>query len=320
MYNSNIENSGSSEATFLNIIRMRAKYQPEKIAFTFIPGKNDAKKNLSYYELDKNIRRIASLLQGKKIKGERAILLFENEQDLIENLAGCLYAGVIAVPVYPPDTSKLVTSLQRIKVITDDSQAKIILASSRVMEIIISASKDSAYIRKHTGGIQPKEEMLKKLALNLLDTALWVNTEVQTPGIETLWVDPGIRTGDPAYIQYTSGSTGVPKGVVISHENILINSRMKADAFEVTSEWGCVSWLPLYHDMGLVGGVFQSLYSGFTSTLMPASTFLTHPLRWLKTISEIRDKPVVSGGPNFAYELCCRRIPASEISNLNLSN
>ncbi len=132
------------------------------------------------------------------------------------------------------------------------------------------------------------------------------------------WHTPGINPESLAFLQYTSGSTGVPKGVMVSHGNILHNSEYIKQAFELNSDSVSVSWLPNFHDMGLIDGILQPLYSGFLGVLMPPQFFLQRPLRWLKAITHYR--ATHSGGPNFAYDLCVRKVTNEQKESLDLSS
>ncbi len=149
----------------------------------------------------------------------------------------------------------------------------------------------------------------------------WMATDNSEGNYEDKWKHPQITPETTAYLQYTSGSTGTPKGVIITHQNLVHNTNMIFKGFGLENDdYEGVIWLPIYHDMGLVGGILEPIFAGFHCTLLSPIDFLKRPLRWLQIISDIKDKKVVSGGPNFAYDLCLRATNQQKRENLDLSN
>ena len=195
---------------------------------------------------------------------------------------GCLYAGAIAVPAYPPRRNR---NMERIQAISDDAIAKAALTVHEVLDRMDSSSLDSA----------PHLKDLK-----------WIATNRLSLDEADRWEMPDIGSDDLAVLQYTSGSTGQPKGVMLSHKNIMHNVGLITHAFDSYREMIALSWLPSYHDMGLIGGFCKPLFCGRPSVLMSPMAFLQKPLRWLRAITEF--EATIAGGPNFAYELCLQKI------------
>jgi acyl-CoA synthetase (AMP-forming)/AMP-acid ligase II len=282
-------------STLVEILRGRALDQPDRRAYTFLVDGETEEIHLTYGELDRQARVVAATLQDRKAEGERALLLYPPGLDYIAALFGCLYAGVTAVPVYPPDPSRLQRTLPRLQAIAKDSQSKIVLTTERMYDMgnfFLEQAPD-----------------LKRLS--------WLTTDGSTEGTEDGWRTPGLSSEALAVLQYTSGSTGSPKGVMLSHRNLLHNSAQIAEKFGHTPLSQGVIWLPPYHDMGLIGGILQPLCAGFPCTLMSPLHFLQKPIRWLEAVT--RYGATTSGGPNFAYELCVRKIPPERRAGLDLS-
>ena len=277
--------------SLLEILSYRAQYQPNKQAYIFLQnGEADLTTSITYAELDKRARVIASYLQS--YRGERALLLYPSGLEFITAFFGCLYAGVVAVPIYPPKHNQ---KLYRLLSIVNDAQAKVALTTTSILSDIEKRWEEEAELSH----------------LN------WVATDT----IETNYQDFILKSVTPenlAFLQYTSGSTGMPKGVIISHGNLMHNEQMIQQAFGHTADTIVVGWLPFYHDMGLIGNVLQPLYLGKPAILMSFVTFLQKPIRWLQAIS--RYKATTSGGPNFAYDLCLKKIKPEQLAELDLSS
>jgi natural product biosynthesis luciferase-like monooxygenase protein len=280
-------------ATLVDLLCWRAAEQPNRLAYTFLADGESQETRLTYGELDRCARSGAALLRSLGVSGERVLLFYPPGLDYIAAFFACLYAGAIAVPVYPPRQNK---TLSRISAITADAQPAVALTTSQILSRIsplFASASDLASMR-------------------------WLALEVEATGAEDEWREPSLTGDSLAFLQYTSGSTGAPKGVMLSHRNLLHNSTLLRHFFEYTSESRCVSWLPVYHDMGLIGGVLQPLHGGFPCTLMSPVSFLQRPVRWLEAISRYR--ATISGGPNFAYELCVRKVSPEQAATLDLSS
>ena len=277
----------------LEALRAKARQSPERRAFTFLLNGEAEGDSLTYAQLDCRARAISGLLRGHGAVGERALLLFPPGLEFITAFLGCLYAGVTAVPAYPP---KLSRAQQSLRSIVRDTQPKAVLTSGALM-----ARVDSLISR-----------------VPELQAVQWLATDAIGDEPAGVWEEPDIRSDTLAFLQYTSGSTSAPKGVEVTHGNLLHNEEMIRLAFEQTEDSVVVSWLPLYHDMGLIGGVLQPLFVGAQCVLMSPQAFLQRPMRWLEAISNYR--ATTSGGPNFAYDLCVRRSSSERRIKLDLSS
>ncbi|MFN6484872.1 MULTISPECIES: condensation domain-containing protein [unclassified Nostoc] len=279
-------------STVVELLRYRSVEQGNTEAFTFLHDGEAQAATLNYRELDRYSRAIASQLQILKLTG-RALLLYPPGIDYLPAFFGCLYAGVVAVPAYPPRNQR---NTPRILAILKDAQTAVILTTTAILSQLKSLLADKFD----------------------LDSIRWLTTDNLAPGIEEAWQEPLIDIDTLAFLQYTSGSTGIPKGVMLSHGNLLHNAVVTRQYMEHSANSKFVSWLPVYHDMGLIGGVLQPLYGGFPCMMMPPAAFLQRPYRWLQAISRYRG--TTSGAPNFAYELCIEKITPEQRSTLDLSS
>ncbi|NJM88373.1 MAG: fatty acyl-AMP ligase [Hydrococcus sp. RU_2_2] len=279
--------------TLVDLLRYRAIAQPDLKGYTFLTDGETEEVSLTYGELDRKARTIAVYLQSFCDPGDRALLIYPPGLDYIVAFFGCLYAGVIAVPAYPPRPNRLATRLQTM---IADAQPKVALS-----------------VRSVLGNLERQWERSPELK-----TLHWAATDNLDESLADKWQFP-ILSGDTlAFLQYTSGSTAEPKGVAIAHRNLLHNLSWIYRCFEHSPNSTGVIWLPLYHDMGLIGGVLQPLYGGFPVILMSPLMFLQSPIRWLQAIS--RYKANTSGGPNFAYNLVARKVTPEQLTNLDLSS
>ncbi|HET6976590.1 MAG TPA: amino acid adenylation domain-containing protein [Pyrinomonadaceae bacterium] len=278
-------------STFIDLLQYRASKTPDRTAFIFLEDGESETARLTYGELHLRARAIGAWLQLHKAAAERVLLLYPSGLDYIAGLFGCMYAGAIAVPAYPPRHNR---SLDRLEGIINDAQPAFALTTRDIHEKVLD--DDSENLR----GIKIVES-------DRIDKTL---TE--------FWVHPLLGERSLAFLQYTSGSTATPKGVMLTHANLLFNERLIQKIFQQTEKSIVAGWLPLYHDMGLIGSVLQPIYSGSSCVLMPPTAFLQQPIRWLQTIS--RYKATTSGGPNFAYELCVRKIDEEQKATLDLSS
>ena len=276
----------------VQLVRHRARHQPDDVAFTYLVDGDNEQVHLTNKELDRQARAIGAWLESLGLAGERALLLYPAGLEFISAFFGCLYAGVVAVPVYPPRRNR---SMTRIQAIADDAQARVALTTDEVLARVEPIIDDTPHLKGLT----------------------WLTTSRVPEAMENRWGLPDIHGETIAFLQYTSGSTGTPKGVVLNHRNLLHNSALIAYAFEHPRTGLGVFWLPSYHDMGLIGGILQPLYVGRPSILMSPMAFLQKPFRWLSAISRLG--ATTSGGPNFAYDLCVRKITAEERERLDLS-
>lgn len=276
----------------VGVLRDRAVRRPHQRAFTFLVDGEQERSHQNYSQLDRRARAIAADLQSRGLQGERALLLYPSGLDFVAAFFGCLYAGVVAVPAYPPRRNR---NLKRIQSIVSDAAPKIALTTASVFD-----------------RVEPMIQDLPDL------TAMpWLPTDSQVTADPENWQDPGVTESTLAFLQYTSGSTGTPKGVMLSHGNLLHNTAVISEGFQPSHTGDGVTWLPLYHDMGLIGGIIQPIYLGMPNTLMTPTHFLQKPIRWLRALSDTG--AAISGGPNFAYELCVERVTDEEKRSLDLS-
>ncbi|MCP4661793.1 MAG: amino acid adenylation domain-containing protein [bacterium] len=282
----------TSSATFVEISRHRATAQPEQLAFSFLGAGNEATAQLTFEALDRQARAIAVELRRWCSVGDRALLLYPPGLDFIRAFFGCLYAGVVATPAYPPRANQ---KTSRLRAILSDAQAATVLTTQSIRS-----------------GASELEEGWGASALG------WLATDTLGDERAEEWREPAIGADTLALLQYTSGSTGTPKGVMVSHENLIYNQRMLTAGFGTDEDSVVVSWLPLFHDMGLIGKMLHAHFVGVPCYLMSPMSFLKRPFVWLDAISRYR--ATLSGAPNFAYDLCVRRIPDEQAAGLDLSS
>ncbi|HEX8138450.1 MAG TPA: amino acid adenylation domain-containing protein, partial [Pyrinomonadaceae bacterium] len=280
-------------STLIELLRHRALCQAQQEAYTFLLDDESEEARLTYEELDARARAIAAWLQSIVANGDRVLLLYPPGLDYIAAFFGCLYAGAIAVPAYPPKRNR---SLLRLQAIVSDAKAGVALTTGALLSRIVPLFSQNPY----------------------LEPLRWLATDKLEAGSEKDWQEPAISGEDLAFFQYTSGSTGAPKGVMLTHANLLHNAALIYKACGHTPADRYVSWLPTFHDMGFMAGILQPLYGGFPVTGMSPASFLQRPLRWLKAISKYR--ATTSGGPNFAYDLCTRKITPEQRATLDLSS
>ncbi|MCQ8129233.1 non-ribosomal peptide synthetase, partial [Methylomonas rivi] len=281
-----------SAVSLADVLQCRAACHPHRTAYTFLDFGASGPQSLTYAELNRNAKQLAAQLQQLGMRNEPALLLYPPGLDYIVAFFACLYAGTIAVPAYPPSNNR---HMPRLLAILNDSKAKIVLTTGQIAN----------NIRPFAGA---KENWPVKS---------WLQTDGGEPVSAGLWQAPNLQETDLAFLQYTSGSTGEAKGVMISHGNLMANQRLIKQRFGHDERSTVVGWLPLYHDMGLIGNVMQPLYCGAGAILMSPMAFLEKPLRWLQAISDYRAH--TSGGPNFAYELCVQKIDRDALAGIDLS-
>ena len=265
--------------SLVEILKYRAAHQPNQICYEYLRRGELVDDSLNYQALQKRAQTIAFHLKSVGARGGRALLLFSPGLDFISAFFGCLYAGVTAVPAYPPRKNK---KMLRLQAIVRDADATVVLTTADLFE------KVSCWYDQDSP----------------LGQIPWLTTDM-------LAEENFEESSSPhplAFLQYTSGSTGTPKGVVVSQANLMHNLGAIYECFGHNSRSKGVIWLPPYHDMGLIGGVLQPLYGGFAVTLMSPVDFLQKPLRWLQAISTHR--ATTSGGPDFAYDLCVNKAKA----------
>ena len=277
---------------FTDVLQHWAIHRPDDDAFVFTDVESIEEK-LTYAQLWEEVRALAGALQDQcRIRaGDRVLLLYPPGLEFVVGFFACHAAGAIAVPAYPPRRNR---KASRIRSIVVDSDARWALSTQSVVDLL--------------KGDQPHDDLI---GVQLVGT--------DTPAMRDVskWRRPKLQDSSLAVLQYTSGSTGSPKGVMLNHANLIANSELIREGFQPAAGTVCMSWLPTYHDMGLVGGVLMPLYIGRVDVLTSPMTFLQRPLRWLQAIT--RYGVTVSGGPNFAYQLCVDKIPEEELQGIDLS-
>ncbi len=287
-------NPAASLSSWIEVLRLRASGpEPERPAYLFLSDGERESERRTYRDLEQRALALGAALQQRGLAGKRALLLLPPGLAFVDAFLGCLCAGVVAVPAYPPTSDRPTDrTLPRLRAIAADARPAVVLTTAAL-----------------AGFIAPLAAALGASCLAVEEVA---------SDLAASWRDPGITRDTLAFLQYTSGSTATPKGVMISHGNLLANEAMIQAAFEQSAESLIVGWLPLYHDMGLIGNVLQPLYVGAPCVLMSPIAFLQRPRRWLEAIS--RYQATTSGGPNFAYDLCERRIGPADRTGLDLSS
>lgn len=285
--------------SLVELLQEKAIANSQKIAYRFLQNGTTEAGCLTYEELNLQAKAIAFELQSLVSPGSRALLVYSYDAGLefVAAFMGCLYAGVIAVTTTPPNHGKDLAKLAQ-RIIS--SEAEIILTT----EDLIQAVKGKLGTNL---GLLKQFKHIKWFTTNNLDIALANN-----------WKQPIIKADTLAFLQYTSGSTGNPKGVMVTHENILHNQEMIRQGFAHTDSTIVVGWLPLFHDMGLIGNVLQPLYLGTESILMSPVSLAQQPFEWLKAITRYR--ATTSGGPNFGYDLLCLKATPEKLVELDLSS
>ncbi|NES67184.1 MAG: fatty acyl-AMP ligase, partial [Okeania sp. SIO2D1] len=286
-------------STLIDLLQYRSLNQSDRRAYTFLQNGEKEIDSLSYKELDEKARAIAVELQKQQVGNkERALLLYPQGLEFIAALFGCLYAGVVAIPAPPPDPIRLKRTLPRLEAIVKDAQASVILTDfSKYSQLQETTSQLSSEFRN----------------------IKWIVSDKISHQLAQEWQKPtDINSETLAYLQYTSGSTSTPKGVMLTHQNLIHHSSYIKEAWGYTSDSIATTWVPHFHDYGLVDGLIQPLYSGIPCYVMSPIAFYMRPIRWLQTISRYR--VTHTQGPNFAYEHCLRRTTSEQRANLDLSS
>lgn len=283
-------------SSLVDLLRRRSEKQSDQLIYRFLENGEDQQETISYQELDRRARAVGALLQSAAKTGDRALILYSPGLDFTVAFWGCLYAGIIAVPVYPPHPLRIEKSLPIVLRIAADAGPSVALVSTSLLEGI-----------KARPAVHAKFRNIHLLATDKPGMDKWAGHWQQTP----------VQREDVAFLQYTSGSTTTPKGVILSHSNLLHNMDLIGKCFGVSETTHGVSWLPPYHDMGLIGCILQPVFSGISVTLMSHMMFLQRPLRWLQAISKFGG--TINGAPNFAYELCVKKVSPEQKEQLDLS-
>ena len=280
--------------TIVDVLRQRAELTPHKRVFLFLERGEHEGASFTYAQLDRRARAIGSRLAAVGARGKQVLLANPPGLEFVANFFGCLYAGAVAVPA----CSSLLSTRKhdRLRAIVEEAEVEFILTAS---------TKSLISFRESIAG----EEWASRVTLLATD---------EVPESEAAeWSPTNGGADNVAYIQYSSGSTSSPKGVVISHRNVMCNQWMFQQAFRTSEDSVVVSWLPHFHDMGLVAVMQRAIYVGMSVVMMAPIEFIRRPVQWLRAISRYRGS--ISVAPNFAYDLCVERVKEEEISALDLS-
>jgi len=281
--------------SIIELIRFRAQHQANDIAYVHIKDKKDQKEIITYGEFEQRIKSLSAKLQSYNVQGERIVLMYPSGIDYIVAYFAVIFSGAIAVPVYEPRQS---SHFARLTNILEDASPKILLMSDKTVTVT-----SQALMNELTG-----------YGAELLITD---KPGFRLPPADS-WQPVSLENNDIVFLQYTSGSTGNPKGVMVSNGNILHNSRQIFHATKPDAHFCCVSWLPPYHDMGLIGGLIQPLYAGYPCIILSPVSVIQRPIKLLKAIHEY--KATISGGPNFIFDACVDRIRDKQLNDIDLSS
>lgn len=279
---------------FVEHLRSLANERPQDVWLTVVGSKDGqpVERSFSYRDFEHRVRALAAQLQRCLAKGERVLVMMDNDEHYAASMLACFYAGVIAVPVPPLESTKP-RQMERQIGIVKDCGALCILSTGAVIITLREAA-------------------------NPLGNLIYVAAdEVQISGADA-WVVHAPADDDVAFLQYTSGSTSAPKGVMVTHANLMANEAAIQERMTIGAQDKFVSWAPLYHDMGLIGGLLQPLFSAIPLVLTSPHYFLERPVRWLELIS--RHRATVSGGPDFSYRLLLERVKSVQLEQLDLSS
>lgn len=281
--------------SFAELVLARAAERGDADAYLFLENgvRGVEPERLTYAGLDRSAKELAAWLQDRGLTGRQVLLLYPSGLEFLTAFVGCLYAGAVAVPA--PLPTEQGQHFQRVSGIVRDARVGAVLT-----------------IGKHAPDVEAW------LADEGFSDVLCLATDGPAAGDAAAWRDPGLRPEDLAFLQYTSGSTSEPKGVMVSHGNLLANEAAIQRATGSDQDTVLGGWLPFYHDMGLIGHVLQPLWLGTSAVLMSPTSFLRRPVRWLELLSEHR--VTISAAPNFAYDLCLRRITDAHLEGIDLSS
>jgi acyl-CoA synthetase (AMP-forming)/AMP-acid ligase II/acyl carrier protein len=309
----------SQSENLIELLSQRNEAMGDNIVYTFLPDKGDEKLSLSYQQLYQRVCAKAAFLQQQEVEpGDRVILLYHPGDELLAAFWACAFVGAVAVPMSPPVNKRLLDKLQAV---IADCNPRLILTTS---DVVSKIQRIAALKFADDDDLSP--ELAKLVHAEQSDTLSevnagqlkWLITDHLQLDLAAQWQPVQMRGDKPVFLQYTSGSTGDPKGVIISHDNLLRNFALIKQGFPPKPHGGFVSWLPPYHDMGLIGTMLYPIYLGLSSTLMSPLAFLRNPLRWLQVISQT--PACITSAPNFAYALCVEKVKPEHKQQLDLSD
>ncbi len=280
--------------TMVDLLRHRAATDGAKVAYTWLVDGDADTASLSWAELDRGARSIGAWLTARNARGARVLLMYEEGLDYLPALFGCMYAGALAAPVHPPDPRRLSRTLPRLQTIANDAGCRFVFTTADIATVARQPLADDP----------------------TLGNATWLATP-DLPDASAQWKQPDIGPDDLAYLQYTSGSTSTPKGVMVSHHNLLHQLADFDVGYDHTPDSVVVTWLPATHDLGLVYGRFMPLYVGMRCVFLSPGEFMRRPVNWMRALSRYRGTH--SPSPNFGYEVVARKVKPDELAALDLS-
>jgi acyl-CoA synthetase (AMP-forming)/AMP-acid ligase II len=286
----------TSSTDIISVLRRRAQDTPEQEVYTFLIDGVEEGDRLTFGELDLRVRAAAAVIATHARPGDRALLVYPPGLDFIVAFLGCLYAGVIAVPAYPPEPARLARTLPRLIGIVRDARPGLVLTSSELL-----------VFRDRLFEVAPDFTALE-----------WLASDRFRRDDASRWTEYAPRDDTIACLQYSSGSTGEPRGVMVSHGNLAAHSRALQMISGESPDVIAASWPPGTHDMGLIEGLLQPLFVGYRTYLFSPMAFLQDPMCWLRAITKYR--VTLSGGPNFAYDLCVKKATDADRASLDLSS
>jgi fatty-acyl-CoA synthase len=286
-----------SVETFVDLLRFRAGATPDE-PHIFFEQPEGGEEVLTYGQLHQRAMNVARWLEFRGLEpGDRVALMLPTCLEFFASFLGVMFAGGIPIPIYPPFRADRIEEYATRQAMILRSAGARVLITFREAERVARLLRPDVPTLERVVEAERFEEVREKPVAGLLHRP---------------------KPDDICFLQYTSGSTGAPKGVMVTHANLFANIRAMGEAIGVAPGDRAASWLPLYHDMGLIGAWLLPLYFGFPLALLSPVSFLTHPVRWLRMIH--RHRATLTAGPNFAYELCMRKIPDSELEGLDLSS
>lgn len=283
-------------ASLADLIERRAAEAPRRPAYRFVEEADAPAVPLGMAQLHRLALGVAADLQAHHRRGDRVVLLLPPGRAFVIGFFGAVLSGLVPVPAPAPSPVRLAKGLPAMRRVVQDSRAAAVLTTAAITDALASdpdAASELAGVRAHA-------------------------LEGATRCPADRWVDPGLTPADLAFLQYTSGSTSDPRGVVATQASVLANLGAIHEAFQFTEASRLVTWLPPHHDMGLVGGLLAPLWSAYEAVVLTPNDFVQAPIRWLRAITEHR--ATVSGGPDFAYRHCIERIRDDQLDGIDLSS
>lgn len=281
--------------TLIEVLAGRARQTPSFPIYTYLRDGEEATQTVTFRELEDKSKTVAATLQQTSQAGDRVMLLYPPGIEFASSYFGCLYSQRLAAPLPPPRPSRLKQTMERLLDIAKSAEPTVVLTTTSVQDKVKELSRD----------------------LPELQRFLWIATEELPASAASLWRPPLVSKDDIAFLQYTSGSTSLPKGVILTHDNLMCNVRYFDEGCRHGPEARLLTWLPPFHDLGLIYGLLAPVYAGIRCYIMPSMAFVQKPGRWLQAISQYRITHTMA--PNFAFDLCVESMSEEQVRKLDLS-